>query len=242
MKGIEKITGFSGVVGKGITAKIAGGIDRIPWRGGTSLGESARKQEEGFRHAGEAEHTLDAKVKEMGHFGDAKYKDLSEPEKKEVKEEVDKDQLAKQEYGGKYAGLKDENKRDIKDRVEKGEKARKNTGDELEDLYGKGKAVGEFVQALRKGTYDVRNLSLAQGKAPGISKFAVGLLATTTAVMRAGFKGIGVQVGTSQKDFIKDLGAVITDSLKNVKIDAGDVVKAATGQGGGGHGGGGGHH
>jgi hypothetical protein len=114
-------------------------------------------------------------------------------------------------------------------------------GEESAALYGQSQAVGEFVNALRKGTYDLRNLTEAKGKSPGFNKFSVGLLAMTAGIMRAGLKKTGVDVGKSQKDFLKDMGEIITKSLSNVKIDVKDVAKAVTDHAGG-HGGGGGHH
>lgn len=106
------------------------------------------------------------------------------------------------------------------------------------DISRTNMAMGEFVQALRKGSYDIRNLPDMSAKSKGLGpKFAVGLIATVAAGMRLGIKkGVGVEhYGTPQKDFWKDIGNTISDSLKNAKITVN------TGGGDHGHGGGDSH-
>ncbi len=80
----------------------------------------------------------------------------------------------------------------------------------------------------------------------GLSKMGTGLIALTGKIMRGGLKqGLGVEHGTGQKDFFKDLGSTISDALKNMKIE---IKSSSHGGGhddhGGGHDdhGGGGHH
>jgi len=101
-----------------------------------------------------------------------------------------------------------------------------------------GQAVGEFVQALRKGSMDIRNLSQTKAASKGVPKLAVGLLAAVAAGTRMGMKQSGVNHGTGQGDFIKDLGSTITDALKGMKVDV-KVDKAGHGEG---KAGGGDHH
>ena len=90
-------------------------------------------------------------------------------------------------------------------------------------------AMGEFVQALRKGSYDIRNIPEMSATSKGFPKFGIALVAGVAAGVRMGFKkGTGVEnYGTPQKDILKDIGNTITESLKNAKINVG----------GGGHGG-----
>ena len=98
-------------------------------------------------------------------------------------------------------------------------------------------ALGEFVQALRKGSYDIRNLPDMSAKSKGIfPKGAVGLAAMVAAGVRMGLKkGGGIEYGTPQKDAWKDVKNTITEALKNVKIN---VSSGGGGSHGGGHSGG----
>ncbi|PJC49695.1 hypothetical protein CO033_00150 [Candidatus Nomurabacteria bacterium CG_4_9_14_0_2_um_filter_32_10] len=85
-------------------------------------------------------------------------------------------------------------------------------------------AMGEFLQALRKGSYDVRNLPEMSAKSKGFfPKLVVGVGAAVATGMRAGLKtSLGINAGTPQKDFFKDIGNIISESLKSVKIDIGE--------------------
>lgn len=92
------------------------------------------------------------------------------------------------------------------------------------DMSETNAAIGEFVQALRKGSYDVRNLPDMSAKSKGVVPgLAVGLPAYTAAAFRLFIKkGVGVEhYGTPQKDFFKDLKDTISDSLKGIKINMG---------------------
>jgi len=252
------------------TAGVAEGIHA------TGLGKKMKNADEGYAHKTHATHILDAKVQsEFGHqYGkDAKYKDLSEHDQKIVKQEVDKDEMAKFVYGklfkdleapqaaeiqGKYNGtsyidpvtgatvaagpaqraISDDHGKTV--RIDSAA-APLGTGEKLKSDYfvdaaAANAAIGEFVQALRKGSYDVRNLPDMSAKSKGfLPKLAVGLPSTAASLMRFAIKkGAGVEhYGAPQKDFLKDLKETISDSLKNAKISVSG--------GGGGHGGGGNH-
>ncbi len=100
--------------------------------------------------------------------------------------------------------------------------------------------IGEFVQALRKGSMDIRNLSGMKTKSKGLlPMLGVGLAAVVASGVRSGLKnGMKIDHGTGQKDFLKDLGHTLTTALKGIKID----VKTDSGghseakaSGGGGH-------
>ncbi|OGI66133.1 hypothetical protein A3A95_00235 [Candidatus Nomurabacteria bacterium RIFCSPLOWO2_01_FULL_39_18] len=72
------------------------------------------------------------------------------------------------------------------------------------------------------GTYDIRNLSgLKTDKREGIgAKATVGLIAAVAMGMRMGLKqGAGVEVGSGQGNALKDIGQIVTEALKNVKLD-----------------------
>jgi hypothetical protein len=84
------------------------------------------------------------------------------------------------------------------------------------------------------GTYDVRNISgLKTDKREGLgAKATIGIISAIALGMRMGLKKTaGVDVGTPQGNFLKDIGQTVTEALKNVKID----VKLGDG-GGGAHG------
>jgi len=119
-------------------------------------------------------------------------------------------------------------------------------------------AIGEFVRSLQKGSYDIRDLSnikksgnltgLAIGLAPflgaALLPIGIALAASTSSAIKKGLKAAtgGVDHGSAQKDFLKDLSHTINTALSHMKID----VKVDAG-GGGDHGhakasGGGGHH
>lgn len=123
-------------------------------------------------------------------------------------------------------------------------------------------AMGEFIQSLRRGSYDIRELSkikksgvltgLAVGLAPFLGTMflpiGLALAASTSSAIKKGLKSAtgGVDHGSAQRDFLKDLGHTINTALSGMKID----VKVDTGGGDHGHAkadhgdghGGGGHH
>lgn len=101
------------------------------------------------------------------------------------------------------------------------------------DMSKANATVGEFVQALRKGSFDIRNLPEMSAKSKGFPKMGVAIVAGVAAGVRLGMKkGAGIEhYGTPQRDVWKDLSNTISDSLKNMKINIG----------GDGHGGGDSH-
>lgn len=79
-----------------------------------------------------------------------------------------------------------------------------------------------IASKMTSGTYDVRNLSgLKTDRREGIgTKAAVGIVAAVATGMRMGFKkSTGMDVGTPQGNFLKDIGQTISEALKNAKID-----------------------
>jgi hypothetical protein len=226
-------------------------------------------------------------VSEFGGKGkydkDVKFKDLTGAEQLEVRKEIDKDQYARQKFGTSYDNIKeDSNKQFVNDAVNeayknynaadkstvaKEEVASKQiktdigiTGDSSHEMvkYSTAeKAVGEFVSALRKGSYDVRNISEAPSlvKTPlnilglGAALFGApilggGILGSVAGGLRGGLKKGSSEYGNVQKDFFKDLseviGGAITSSIKraNIKADVNIIDKKGHGsdsKGGGGH-------
>ncbi|MEX2052295.1 MAG: hypothetical protein WD991_01190, partial [Candidatus Paceibacterota bacterium] len=98
------------------------------------------------------------------------------------------------------------------------------------------------------GSYDLRNIVEALKADKGArwyEKGGMGLVGAVALGVRAGLKnGIGVNAGTPQKDVWKDLGNVLTESLKNMKINIKipEASKHDDSKAGHGTGGGGGHH
>ncbi len=97
-----------------------------------------------------------------------------------------------------------------------------------------------FAQS-NKGSYDARNLSQAKtDKREGLfTKASAGLIAGIAMGVRTGLKGSGVNHGSGQNDFLKDIGHTITEAMKSAKVTV--KVEESHGKGGDDHGGGG-HH
>lgn len=253
---------YVGQTGRTITAAVATGVHAIPGTGGKTIGQHMQAQEKSFSEKTHATHILDQKMQqEFGHqySKDAKYKDLTEREQIIVKKEVDKDELAKLEFGKLFKDLEAPSAASVMSRYDAGERVIENehTGVKtrsgvvnpttgvvtlpadnkiMSDVFVQHSkanvAIGEFVQALRKGSYDVRNLPEMSAKTKGFSKVAVGATALAAAgILRLGLKkGGGVEYGTPQRDFFKDIGNTISESLKNAKFNI------SSGGGGGDHG------
>lgn len=239
-----------------------------------------QKADSGVQERQHAEHVLDKKAQDVTGVSDAKYKDLTEPEQRAVKDSVDRDIIAKEYYNGRsYDRLTGAEKDDLNlnHRVagdtqgewsqsaeaaahaaeQRGEHI--HTGNDLASSLKINKAVGEFVQSLRKGSYDIRNIS----NAPLITKGIVGAVGAgfgmhygLSLLKAAGVNMLGIQgglregfknnaLGTSQyanvkKDFFSDLGEILTGAFSKAKIKV--DIKPDSGGGGESHSGGGGHH
>lgn len=223
------------------TFKITVGKDALGNK--VSLGKKMQEADKGFGEKTHATQILDDKMKsEFGHqYGkDAKFTDLTEPEQKIVKQEVDKDEMAKKEYGKKFKDLEAPEAKIIKNRYDAGERAiadehgktirvadastvnatagEKIKSDSIVDFSKINASTGEFVQALRKGSMDIRNASQAKATSKGFPKMAVGFLAAVAAGTRMGMKESGINHGTGQGDVMKDLKNTITESLKSLKV------------------------
>lgn len=227
----------------------------------TGLGKKMQESEQSFGHKTHATHILDAKMQsEFGHtYGkDAKYKDLSEHEQKIVKQEVDKDEIAKHLYGKLFKDLEAPQAADVQDmyigrgafaghakraisdehgktlRVDD-EKATLAPGEKIKSDYfvsasKANAAMGEFIQSLRKGSYDIRNISQSKFTSKGLGKMGVGLAATVASGVRLGLKkGVGIEHGTGQKDIFKDIGNTIAEALKGIQVNIDTGSKSGDG-------------
>jgi len=108
------------------------------------------------------------------------------------------------------------------------------------------KTVSPFDRAVSQantGSWDPRNLSsLTQDKRESFATRALtGFASFSSGQIRGAIKNIGFEMGTAQKDFIKELTASLAEALKQIQIDV-KVSGGAKKKGGDDHGGGGGHH
>ena len=114
-------------------------------------------------------------------------------------------------------------------------------GDAFAQSAKSNQAMGEFIRALRQGSYNLNNLSQAKFANKGMAKTGVAMIAGIAAGVRMGMKSSGINQGKGEKNFFDDLKNTVTDALKSVKIE----VPKGGGGGGDSHGGGGGggtHH
>ena len=210
-------------------------------------------------------HVLDEAAQKLTGSKETKFKDLDEKTAKTVKSRIDRDIVSKEEYNKVYEKL-DKPQRDIIDLAAnptdptdftqaagsakhaahlRGEHV--HTADDMVAATKANVAVSEFVNALRKGSYDVRNLSGVKSNTTGLTKMGVGLIAGVAAGVRTGLKSGGINHGVGQKDMFKDLGSTlktaIEEGFKSFKVNI-SVPKTNVDAGGhdvhGDHGGG--HH
>ncbi len=182
-------------------------------------------------------------------YKDKKYTELSGQQQKNVKADY-----IKQE-GGKFADAADNEYRtrnglskqaNLNSTQREGVKQIKEgmaTAEFESKVKEAAQSVGLLTRAFAKantGSWDVRNLSqMKSDKREGfLSKVSVALIAGVAGGVRMGLKqGIQVEHGTGQKDFGKDLGNVIKDALKGMKIEAPKNMGGEShDHGGGGHG------
>jgi hypothetical protein len=103
------------------------------------------------------------------------------------------------------------------------------------ELEEAAKAVSGFARAVSRsntGSYDVRNLSQTKvDKREGLfTRMGAGLIAGIALGVRTGLKSGGINHGSGQNDFLKDLGHTITEALKSAKINV--KVEESHGKGG----------
>jgi hypothetical protein len=93
-----------------------------------------------------------------------------------------------------------------------------------------------------KGSYDARNLSQGkQDKREGVfTRSGAALIAGIAMGVRTGLKSSGINHGSGQNDFLKDIGHTITEALKSIKINV--KIEESHGKSSDDHGGGKGDH
>ncbi len=205
-------------------------------------------------------------------YGDSvKFSELTEPQQIDARKALDKDQIARDHYkASDWKSVKEESDRGIiehnvnyaYDQYEINKKTnpavaeatlksdlnsaglkKKDSSGEMISAIEASQSLGEFSAALRRGSFDLRNLSKLTTSSKSFAKFGIGLTAILASGIRAGLKsGVDVNYGTGQKDVWKDIGSVLSESLKDLKIEVPKPSSGGGGHRGGDHGGGGGHH
>lgn len=262
------ILSYAKIAGKSLAAKTAIGVRSIPAlsvdkKTGKRLnvGESIDKSQIAGKDFNHAKHALDGATQEVTHDKTATYSSLLETEQVKIREKVNRDELALEAFGVKFEKITDDTEKvKIKKAVEtytkKGETGKLSFTDNKgnnHELHHSAKdmatslnnkstkesvAVNEFVNALRKGSYDIRGLADSKfNNNKGMLGGGVFLAATVATGLRMGLKNIGkVDPGKPQKDFLKDLnltiGGAIKQSMSSFKLDS---VGGGGGHGGGGH-------
>lgn len=218
-----------------------------------------------------SEHVLDEKAQAVTGQKDAKYKDLTEDDQKTVKERIDRDIISKEKYNKVYEKLDATQRTDVDNQkgvidpttgtfaadpngsfshkateaqtaaATRGEHI--HTGTDLEKATKVDTVMSEFVNAMRKGSYDIRNLSQTQSKSKGfLPQFGLASAALIANGMRSTLKQANINYGEGKKDFFKDLGNTITEAVKSASVKVDLASHAGVASHDDDHGGGGGHH
>jgi hypothetical protein len=209
-------------------------------------------------------HVLDEKAQAMKNDKTAKFKDLTEAEQKSLKDKIDRDIIAKELFNKTYDKLdvsKGEREEvdnykhpDINGKegdwawaARKAQEQAHGRGEHIhsaDDMAKASKAntvIGEFVTALRKGSYDVRNISQVKTANKGLAKAGVGLVSGVATGVRTALKAANVNHGSGQGEFTADLKHTITEAMKSAKVSVkveqshGQSAAEAEGHGDGGH-------
>ncbi|MEK7105961.1 MAG: hypothetical protein AAB895_01210, partial [Patescibacteria group bacterium] len=202
---------------------------------------SFQRESKKFDEKVHAEHVLDEKAQSVTGNKEAKYKDLTEDDQKTVRNRINRDIAAKEQYNKVYEKLTSQERTALdgyrapndpsgewaqaahmNQQIAQQRGEHVHTADDLDKSTKVDTATSEFVNALRKGSYDIRNLSQTQAKSKGfLPQFGLAFAALTASGIRGTFKQSNINYGKGQKDFFKDLGHTITDALKStqVKVD-----------------------
>lgn len=266
--------------GKAGAANVAVGLNKIGREKDPNTGQIIKKgwmqrQVASVKDRAHAEHELNEAAQKVTNNKEATYKELDGPDAQKARDMVDRDIVAKAEFNGLGWDKLKANERATLEFNHKvvgdpnGEWshsadniAHANGGHAAGEMAKSLKtdvAMGEFIQSLRKGSYDIRELSKIKkgGALTGVGLGAAALFggvfmpiglalaASTSSAIKKGLKSAtgGMDHGTAQKDFFKDLSNTLSTALKSVKIDVKTDDHGHTeAKASGGHGGGGGHH
>ncbi len=258
--------------GKAATALTASGLSKIGRQTDPHTGKTTNVFQREEKKLGEkvhSEHLLDEKAQIFTGNKESKYKDLTEDDQKTVKDRINRDLVSKETHNKIYEKLTQAERATVDaqkgttnaagvfvadpngnfthaaNNAQTSAQARGehvHTAEDLDKATKVDTATSEFVNALRKGSYDIRNLSQTQAKSKGfLPQFGLAFTSLIASGMRGALKQSNVNYGTGQKDFFKDLGHTITDALKSAQIKADLASHAGVGGKEDSHGGGG-HH
>jgi len=224
-------------VGKAAAAGVGAGVNSIKTtvddgHGGTKRVSWYKETSSKLKDKNHSIHALDEKAQAIMHDKTAKYSDLDETDKQKVKDAINRDVISKgMNFNKNYDRLNYGEKRRVDGEITrlggnletvahaKGLPG-SHSGEDMDGLSKANVSVSEFVNALRKGSYDVRNMSKMTTQSKGLPSLLVDTSSFVGARMREGFKGItGTEINTGQKDFMKDLKNSISDALKGIKFD-----------------------
>ncbi len=130
----------------------------------------------------------------------------------------------------------------IKPQVEA--KAAQDYGHLRDESKTKVNPLDRTIARSNTASYDARNISqMKADKREGIfTRMSAGLIAGIAMGVRTGLKNSGINHGSGQSDFLKDIGHTITEAMKSAKFNV-KVEESHGHDAGGDHGhGGGGHH
>lgn len=227
----------------------------------TSLGASLNAKQSRIEKADHEAHELEA-TKDKRYKG-TDWKDLSGTQQNNVREDYIKDNR------GKHAAEAEETFRNdsarngtggvIASNIPLTPAQRKTVTDDTTKITGHkfdhiveeaSKSISSFSRNLSKvntASFDARNISQMKSSGRGnfvtrnMGKISAGLIAGVAMGVRTGLKGSGINHGSGQNDFLKDIGHTITEAMKSAKINV--KVEESHGKGGGDeHKGAGGHH
>ena len=210
------------------------------------MGYGLNKSQSVVEKSHHARHELD---KESAARYDGKtFKELSGTEQAIIKDRITKNEIGHDIGGKNYKDLTAADQKLVRDKIDDMKLNKEELkGDEYfrESKHKTGTRT-TMVQAMRTGSWDVRELSkvTASEYDKVNTKFLSGLTSVLGNTMRGSIKStFGSEYGASQKHFFKDLGHTVSEAMKGAKIniDLSHVGEEKKEGHGGGHGGGG-HH
>lgn len=247
-----------------VAQKAVGGVGKAAMAGVGTLGALGRdasgkswfqRQTAKLGDKTHSAHVLDEYAQKITGDKTTKYSTLDEGTQKRVQDGINKDNISKAMYNKVYDKLSAVERTDINtatggDWTVAGSMAHTmdpslHTGEDMAKTAGESVAVSEFVNALRKGSYDVRNISQMKTSSKGLAGAFVGTSSFIADQMRNTImKNVGVSYGKGEKDFGKDLKNAITEAIKNanIKVQVSHDSGGHDDHGGGHDDHGGGHH
>jgi hypothetical protein len=198
------------------------------------LANRASQAQEKGHNIEHAQTTLqDYTTKKFG--AHTKYEDLSTPQREEIHERIHRDKVADGIHKGKkYENLSD-SERVLADTQLTADRAAGTHRAEGEHLHQESKQKMSnrdyLAMGIRNGTWDVRNLANIKGAGFHSPTTAGGtVIAAATAgfaqAIRAGFKGVNIDVKQSDKTVATDMKSMFDHLLTSVKLAGAKVPES----------------